>query len=114
MHSFKGTSKPRKWLSDHRTNGRTVQIHRFLAALGMTPSFLFGGSPTTHEVHDFQAVAIAQLGRAPGIAADDDAIEFYGDPVGLDAQLLDQFRQRQRVAEAALFPIDQELHRETL
>ena len=62
------------------------------------------------KVHYLQAVAVAQLGGGPGIAAHNDVVQFDGHAVGLDAQLFDQRSQRQAVAEAAFFAIDHEFH----
>ena len=80
---------------------------------GKEPEWATAGSvarAAAHKVYDFQAVAIAELGRGPGIAAHDDFIEFDRDPIGLDAQLLHHRGQRESVAEATLFAIDLEFH----
>ena len=62
------------------------------------------------EVHDFQSVAVVQGGCGPVIAADNVVVQLHSHPVGFQAQLIYQSRERHFVAEAAFFAIDDKFH----
>ena len=62
------------------------------------------------EVHDLQAVAIAEFGLSPLGARDDLAIEFDSDAIALHAKLLDQLGKRQGIGKALAFAVDKDVH----
>ncbi len=61
---------------------------------------------------DFEAITVFQLGFGPAVAGDDVAIEFYGDAVGLHAEILDQGGEGSRrwKIEIPLIAVDEEFH----
>jgi hypothetical protein len=63
-----------------------------------------------YKVDDFQLIAFGQVGFGPLIPWDDVAVQFYGDPVLLHAQVLDQPSQRD-CSEGLFLAVDDYLHR---
>ena len=67
-------------------------------AAGTGGDILRSGRSPTHEMHDFEAVVGADSSFRPRYAADDLAIEFYRDAVGLKLQNRDNNIQRGRIS----------------
>src|SRR5712692_2755678 len=78
--------------------------------LRMTPTKSQAGSASADEMHDLQPVAFGKTGLIPLLPGDDVAVQFHRDAILLHAQLLDQSSKRECWTEAALFPVNDELH----
>ena len=74
---------------------------------------MFGSAaPAANEVHDFEAIAVRQIGGRPALARNDVVVQLDGHAVCLHAKLLDKRSQRKPlVSKIACFAIDLQTHR---
>jgi alanine racemase len=67
-------------------------------------------SAASNELHDLDAVGVAQLHGVPALAANHVGIELYGDPPMLQAELDDQHLDRRAASELAILAVDPHAH----
>jgi len=67
-------------------------------------------SSPADKVDNLQLVAFHQLDAGPAIAGNNIAVEFYGQPIGLHSQLIDEGCQSDRRLYRLGLAIDDELH----
>src|SRR6185312_16121085 len=60
---------------------------------GRSLAVVFLGHSPAHEMHNLQPIAFLQLRLCPAVARSNVAIEFYGNAICLELQLLYQLRQ---------------------
>jgi hypothetical protein len=89
-----------------------LKTRPFKAALAVRA---LGRHSATHEVDDFEAVAIFERDLRPAVPRSDFAVELNGNAVGFHIQRFDQGREsevgwRHGIRERALFSIDVEFH----
>ena len=64
----------------------------------------------THEVDDFETIAVRECSGFPVLAGNDFPVQLNRDPVGLHAKLLDQILQRQGFREITQITVNLKLH----
>jgi hypothetical protein len=72
------------------------------------------GDASANEVDNFQPITVGESSFSPAISRDNVAIQFHGHAVGLHAEAFQERRkskERRRIAELALFPIDLKFHK---
>ena len=69
-----------------------------------------GAPSATHEVDDFETIAVRECSAFPVLAGNDFPVQLNRDPVGLHAKLLDQILQRQGFREITQITVNLKLH----
>src|SRR5690606_5499204 len=67
-------------------------------------------SPASHELNDFELVAVIENNLRPQRFGRDFAVAFDGDPASVDPQRGEEFREGRGIGRIARFSIDDQTH----
>ena len=67
-------------------------------------------TPSTHEVHDLDLIALANDDMLKGVALQDRKVVFHGDPARIDREPCQQIGNRKRLIDLESVAVERDRH----